>query len=258
MQGIKVLIIEDEAPAARRLQKMLEATEKDIEVIAHLDSVESSVKWLDAHDNEADLIFMDIQLSDGISFEIFNKTTVSAPVIFTTAYDEYSLKAFKVNSIDYLLKPITPDDLSQALDKYEKLTKGGLRHEPIDKIDALLRSLNLKNAYKSRFLVKIGDKYYSIPTENIAYFYTEEKAVYLYTYDKIRYPLDQSLDEIEKSLDPGQFFRLNRQFIAHVSAVYKLHAYFNGKLKVNLKPEADHEIIVSRDKASILKEWLDR
>jgi DNA-binding LytR/AlgR family response regulator len=258
MQGKKVLIIEDEAPAARRLRKMLEDTGRDLEIIAQLDSVEAAVKWFDNQEGQPDLIFMDIQLSDGISFEIFNKTTVTAPVIFTTAYDEYSLKAFKVNSIDYLLKPISPEDLNSALDKFEKLSQNATPAAADTRIDALLRTLNTKNPYKSRFLVKVGDKFYSVPIENIAYFYTEEKAVYLYTFEKIRYPLDQSLDEIEKSLDPEQFFRLNRQFIAQVNAIFKLHSYFNGKLKVNLKPEPDHEIIVSRDKASLLKDWLDR
>lgn len=255
---MRVLIIEDEAPAGRRLKKLLTEVRPEIEFLDLLDSVESSVNWLLKHP-APDLIFMDIQLADGLSFEIFNKVDVHSPVIFTTAFDEYSLRAFKVNSIDYLLKPISMDELRLSIEKYERLVGSQKAESNKTQIDELLKSLNIKKeTYKNRFLVKVGDKYYSIPTEQIAYFYTEDKAIFLLTNDKLRYPLDNSLDELEKTLNPDIFFRLNRQYIARLESIGRLHSFFNGKLKVFLKPEAEHEVIVSRDKAGILKEWLDR
>ena len=254
---MNVLIIEDEAPAARRLQKMLVELEPGIQVLGLPDSVESAVNWLKGN-NVPELIFMDIQLSDGLSFEIFDHVDITSPVIFTTAYDEYALKAFKVNSIDYLLKPISTDELRQSLAKYHKLNNEKSDNTG-EKIENLLNTLKLrKDNYKSRFLVKIGDKYFSISSSQAAYFYTEDKAVYLMTHDKARYPVDHSLDDLEKMLDPSCFFRINRQYIVHVDAVNRLHSYFNGKMKVFLKPEAPEEVIVSRDKASLLKDWLDR
>jgi two-component system LytT family response regulator len=259
---IKVLIIEDEAPAARRLKKLLEEINQDIVVLDEKDSVEGAVEWI--QNNPApDLFLMDVQLSDGISFDIFNKVEVPAPVIFTTAYDEYALKAFKVNSVDYLLKPVNSEELEAAINKFITASSQGDINSPLAQaaqIEQVLETMNIKpKAFKSRFLIKIGDKYISVPTEQIAYFYTEDKGVYLVTKDeKHRYPVDHSLDEIDKLLDPDIFFRLNRQYIACIDNIVKFHTYFNGKLKVFLDPEPGHEVVVSREKASIFKSWLDR
>ncbi|MGZ5244398.1 MAG: LytR/AlgR family response regulator transcription factor [Bacteroidia bacterium] len=261
---MKVLVIEDEDAATRLMFKILERARPGIEVVAHIDTVEDAVKWL-SENPAPDLVFMDIQLGDGLSFEIFEQVEINCPVIFTTAYDEYTLRAFKVNSIDYLLKPLQLDDLEAALRKYDKLKAGGNSDESLHnitqtQIESILKVLNPNKAnhYKSRFLIKVGDKFFSITTDQIAYFYTEDKGVFIQTHDKQRYPLDNSLDELEKVLDPEVFFRINRQFIVHVSAVIRLHAYFNGKMKVFLKPNVEEDVIVSRDKATALKLWLDK
>ncbi|RYD82404.1 MAG: response regulator transcription factor [Sphingobacteriales bacterium] len=261
---MKVLVIEDEDAATRLMFKILERARPGIEVIAQIDSVEDAVEWLGNH-TAPDLIFMDIQLGDGLSFEIFEKVDISCPVVFTTAYDEYTLRAFKVNSIDYLLKPLQLEDLELALKKYDKLRSGNNTEEALHpvsqaQIESILNLLNPAKAtqYKSRFLIKVGDKFFSVTKDQIAYFYTEDKSVFIQTHDKQRYPIDNSLDDLDKILDPEIFFRINRQYIVHVDAVSKLHNYFNGKMKVFLKPEAQEEVIVSRDKASALKLWLDR
>jgi DNA-binding LytR/AlgR family response regulator len=262
---MKVLVIEDEDAATRLMFKILERARPGIQVIAHIDSVHDAVEWISA--NEApDLVFMDIQLGDGLSFEIFDQVEINCPVIFTTAYDEYTLRAFKVNSIDYLLKPLSLEDLENALKKYDKLRAGSkgddalhpVTSSQIESILNLLSPAKSQTQYKSRFLIKVGDKFFSITKDQIAYFYTEDKGVFIQTKDKNRYPVDNSLDDLEKMLDPEIFFRINRQFIVHVEAVNRLHAYFNGKMKVFLKPDAPEEVIVSREKASALKLWLDR
>ncbi len=260
---MKVLVIEDEDAATRLMFKILEKARPSIKVVAHIDTVEDAVVWL--KENPApDLVFMDIQLGDGISFEIFEQVEINCPVIFTTAYDEYTLRAFKVNSIDYLLKPLQLEDLEAALKKYDRLRAGNgeetaqnISHAQIESILKVLNPTKPAN-YKSRFLIKVGDKFFSVTTDQIAYFYTEDKGVFIQTHDKQRYPIDNSLDELEKVLDPEMFFRINRQFIVHVGAVNRLHAYFNGKMKVFLKPEVAEEVIVSRDKAAALKMWLDK
>lgn len=255
---MKILIIEDEVPAFRRLQKLIEEIKQESIIVEVLDGVESSIKWLNNHP-VPDLIFMDIQLSDGLSFEIFEQIEIQAPIIFTTAYDEYTLKAFKVNSIDYLLKPIDKEELKRSIHKLERLqTQFSGSTFPLD-ISSLIKSLNVNNpSYKSRFLVKRGDKLATISEESIAYFYTEDKVVFLLTQYKEKYIVDYSLEELEQLLDPEFFFRLNRQVIARLQAIESIHQYFKGKLAVKLQPKTFESIIVSRERSNLFKQWLDK
>ena len=252
---MKTLIIEDEAPAFRRLQRILEEIEEDIEIIDVIDSVEESVKWLKNH-QLPDLIFMDIQLADGLSFEIFNEIEINTPVIFTTAYDEYTLKAFKVNSIDYLLKPINKDLLEDSIAKYKKLNSGFIDNG-VD-ITSILKQINPEQKrYKSRFLVKVRDQLISIETKNIAYFFTENGLIYAITKSGKKYLIDYTLDELEDSLDPQEFYRLNRQIIAGFDAIATSYQWDKGKLKVELEPKHKEIVLISRDKATDFKKWLD-
>lgn len=232
---MKVLIIEDEAPAARRLKKLLAEIDGSVEVMDVIDSVEASVKWLHSH-AAPEAIFMDIQLADGESFEIFKRVPVSSPVIFTTAYDEFAIEAFKVNSIDYLLKPIEPEELKRSLNKFKNL-KLQLSANDNDILKSLISVMRKPlQEFKERFLIKLGERLISVDVNNIAYFKTEDKFSCIFTNNEKKYLTDHTLDELEKLLDPKSFFRLNRQFIAHYSAIDSIHNYFNGKLKLHLSP----------------------
>jgi len=251
------LIIEDEQPAVRRLQKMLEEHYPEIKIIAQLDSIDASVKWL--NENQApDIIFLDIQLSDGQSFEIFNQVNVNSVIIFTTAYDEYALEAFKLNSIDYLLKPIDISELKRSMDKFARLQK----HEnTFDNLALLNRQLgnflNPNVKYKSRFLLTIQDKYIVVSASDIAYFYSENKITYLVTKLAKKYVVDFTLDELEQQLDPAEYFRANRQVIISHNALDSINSFFNGKMKITVLPRYEREILISRDKAKLFKDWLD-
>lgn len=252
---MNVLVIEDEVYSARRLEKMLKELAPDMHILAMVESIAKSVQWLLEHP-APDLIFMDIQLSDGSSFEIFHKITVSAPVIFITAYDEYALQAFKVNSIDYLLKPIDKIELGRSLEKFNRLNQ----HSPAATPDVtqIIKSLrDSKPNYKTRFLVKTGQTFITIFTQDVAYFYSDHKLVYLITREGKKFLIDQTLEELEDQLDPKIYFRLNRQFVASVNAIGRLHNYFNHKLKVELVPPIDIEILISREKAPEFKTWLN-
>lgn len=252
---MKVLIIEDEAPAFRRLQKILEEVEPEAEIVDVLDSVDESVKWLRNH-HLPDLLFMDIQLSDGISFEIFDQVTINRPVIFTTAFDEYMLRAFKVNSIDYLLKPIKAEDMRISLQKFRSLKAAFGTSSTVD-MQEILRQIHLtEKSYKPRFLVKQGDKMLSVDTSNIAYFQLRHGVVHLVTLANKAYLMDQSLDEYQTQLDPKRFFRANRQFIISFEAITTVHRYHKGKLLVETQPPSQEELVVSAEKAAEFKEWL--
>lgn len=255
---MNIVIVEDEAPAARRLQKLLKENDPSIKIIASLDSIESTITWL-SDNPPPDLFFMDIQLADGLCFEIFRRKEVTSPVIFTTAYDEYALRAFKVNSIDYLLKPIDSTDLKRSLEKYKQLKNNfSPKAEGENKLEKLLHDLiPSEDKYKTRFLVKSGQRYIPVDTDAIAYFYTEDKVVLLKTFQKNVYVVDSTLDHLEQQLNPKEFFRVNRQFILHVNAINHINTFFNGKLKIQAKPDNEHEIIISREKASDFKNWLD-
>ncbi|MEM1408455.1 MAG: LytTR family DNA-binding domain-containing protein, partial [Bacteroidota bacterium] len=227
---MKVVIIEDEAPAFRRFQKILEEVEPGVEIIEVLDSVEASAKWL-KNNPSPDLIFMDIQLSDGISFEIFDLVQISSPVIFTTAFDEYTLRAFKVNSIDYLLKPIKKEELSLSLAKFKQLRSVFGKTVEVPDLNSLIRKIRLDDRkYKTRFLVKKGDELHSIEISEIAYFHTRHGVVHLVTSSGKDHLMDFTLDELMLQLDTEQFYRANRQFIVHFKAIQKVHKFHKGKL----------------------------
>jgi len=256
---MKVLIIEDEAPAFRRLQKILEEIDSNIEIIEVLDSVSDSSHWLQNH-HPPDLIFMDIQLSDGISFDIFEKVKVSSPVIFTTAFDEYTLKAFKVNSIDYLLKPIKKEALLFSIEKLKSF--GNLFHQSDSNgqgLTELLKHINLhEKQYKNRFLVKMGERLMSVQTEDICYFHLKQGVVHFMTSNGNSYYIDHSLDELTALLDPSQFFRANRQYLIAYHTVQMVHKYHKGKLLLELKENTQDPIIISMEKATSFKKWLDQ
>jgi len=254
---MNILIIEDEALAARRLKNLLLEYDPAIIVLDVIDSVEDAVFWFKDHP-QPDLIFMDIMLADGQSFEIFEHAEIKTPVIFTTAFDEFAIRAFKVNSIDYLLKPVEPRLLDGAMRKFHSM------HPAPDNFKAIIESLvsgrsrEMKPQYRNRFLVKQGDKFFPISITEVAHFSFEDKLSFLNTSGNKRYMLDYTLDELDKMLDPDVFFRLNRQYITSVSAVRSVHNYFNGKLKVYVDPEVPSGIIVSKNRANQFKQWLNR
>jgi len=251
---MKVLIIEDEYHAAERLKKLLKSKLPEAQIIGPIDSVEDSVSWL--KDNEApDIIFMDIQLADGISFSIFEQIEVEAPVIFTTAFDEYSLRAFKVNSIDYLMKPIDEEELSKAIKKFEKYRK----QDSVNlELNSILKNFNQKSPYKSRFLIKRKDEFTYLLSEQIAYFYSEESVTFIVDKTGKNHIYDQTLNQIEENLEPKDFFRINRKQIIHVQSIGQIHSYFNNRIKLDLIPASEEEVIVSREKVKAFKGWLDR
>lgn len=250
---MKVVIIEDEKPAARRLSRML--NELNIEPLAMLHSVEESVNWF--YNNEhPDLLLLDIQLSDGLSFEIFDEVEVKSAIIFTTAYDEYALKAFKLNSIDYLLKPIDADELENAIEKFKELHKNNSQHNfDLEQLKLLIAPS--QNNYKKRFTVKIGQHLKMISVEAIECFYSENKATNMHTIDNRSYLVESTLDQLEDKLQPGNFFRVNRKFIVNVNAINDIIAYSNSRLKLQLKTYNNTEIIVSRERVKDFKNWLE-
>ncbi len=254
---MNILIIEDEALAARRLKNLLLEYDPDINILDVIDSVEDAVFWFKDHP-QPDLIFMDIMLADGQSFEIFEHAEVKTPVIFTTAFDEFAIQAFKVNSIDYLLKPVEPQLLDGAMRKFHSMHPASDNFKAI--IESLIsgRSAEIKPQYRNRFLVKQGDKFIPISITEVAYFSFEDKLSFLNTSGNKRYILDYTLDELDKMLDPNLFFRLNRQYITSFSTVMSVHNYFNGKLKVYVDPEVSSGIIVSKNRANQFKQWLNR
>jgi len=252
---MKLLIIEDEAPAYRRLEKILGEIDPSIQIVEVLDSVEESVKWLKSHPTP-DVALMDIQISDGLSFHIFDQIEVKCPVIFTTAFDEYLLRAFKVNSIDYLLKPIKKEDLQQALQKFKNLRQAFSGESNIADI---LKQISLtETKYKSRFLVKQGDKMLSIRAEDVVCFQSRHGIVHIVTQSGKTYLSDFTLDDLGAQLDPTVFYRANRQFIISANCINAVHRYFKGKLLVEMNGFTGEDIIVSSEKAAGFKEWLDQ
>lgn len=251
------LLIEDEYPAAERLEKLLRKLDPRLEIVGVLDSVETARRWFAEHP-PADLIFSDIQLSDGLSFQIFEAFPAHSPIIFTTSYDEYAIKAFKVKSVDYLLKPIKLPELAEALEKFKRMRQEFSPVAYASKIESLIESLELgRKAHKSRFLVRNGEQLIPIGLDQIAYFYTANELSCLVGRDGRQFLVDYTMEELEHLVDPTQFFRLNRQFIAQLTAIQKIHTYFNGKLKVELRPETAQEVLISREKAPAFKAWLE-
>ena len=252
---MRVLIVEDESMAARRLSQLLQKSQPDIEILTTLDSVKRAVKWLG--ENEADLLFFDIQLADGLSFEIFEQVEVNAPIIFTTAFDEYAIKAFKLNSIDYLLKPIDPEELDQALLKYKRQFEK--QESPLLNMALIEQAMQMMTKkYKERFVVKIGEHIHTLPVTDTAYFFSQEKATYLQTQEKNRFIIDYTLEQVEQLVDPQRFFRINRKYLVSLEAVKDIVTYSNSRLRLILNHSDDMDAIVSRDKVNDFKKWLDR
>lgn len=250
---MRVLIIEDEIPAANRLAKLLQNNSGDISIAAKLDSIAASVHYLNSGAS-VDLIFMDIQLADGLSFDIFQQTTVNTPVIFTTAFDQYTLKAFKVNSIDYLLKPIDEKELQLAVEKYRNLYQN---KDPFD-TDKVLRLVQEMNTarYKDRLLIKRGQQMSFLKTGSIAYCYADGKICYAVDHNGTRYLLETNLSILEEQLDPHQFFRINRHLLVNIDAVKKVHTWLGGRLKLEVLPATTVETLVSRERVNAFKTWL--
>lgn len=250
---MNIIIIEDEKPAAEKLQKALLEANASLHIQAVVGTVKAATEWLQQHPHP-DLIFMDIELTDGLSFKIFETVNLSCPVIFTTAYDEYWQEAFECNCIDYLLKPIKQEKLETALRKYDKLRQH---------FAANLQQLQhwqqtpVTGSYKKRWLVKRGTEYTAIKTEDIAYLYAAHKLVCLVDIQGQKFILDKSLADIEKELDPSLFFRINRKYLAQITAIGRMKAFAKGKILVELKPPVAEEIIISQESAAAFKEWLD-
>lgn len=253
---MKVLIIEDEPQAASRLKKVVQQADSTIEVMAVIDSVKNATAWFKTHPHP-DLVFMDIQLGDGLSFSIFDQVSISCPVVFTTAYDEYALQAFKVNSIDYILKPIDPVDIQLMLEKFKRLgfSNAG-SSEILGNIQKAIQSLTKKT--KSRFVVKIGEHLKTIAIEDILYFFSQEKATFCYTREGRNVILDFTLEQIQEMVDADRFFRINRKYLICEEAFTDIVTYLNSRLKLTLKGSDDKDIVVSRERVQDFKMWLDR
>ncbi len=251
---MKVVIIEDEQFAALRLRKMIEEYDPKIEVLAELESVVESVKWFKAN-SEPDLIFLDIHLEDDLSFAIFDKVEINCPIIFTTAFDEYAIKAFKLKSIDYLLKPIVKEELVAALKKYKEFAGNSQNSTELQSLYSLL--VNKQQTYRERLSISFGAKIKTINISEVAYFASEEGMSYAYLHDKASYPVDLSLDKLMTELDPTKFFRINRQILLSIDAIQDVHVYPKSRLKLALKPKFEGDVFVSLDKVTAFKKWLN-
>lgn len=247
---MKILIVEDEERAAKRLEKLIKELDTSIEVLAHLDSVEAVVEWFNLNDTPA-LIFMDIHLADGSAFEIFNQIKIAQPIIFTTAYDDYAIQAFKVNAIDYLLKPIKKEEVKIAINKFKSShTQDNFNYDDLAK---LLQNGGAKKI--KRFLIRVGQTLKTVDVNDVAYIYTEDKITFLISNEGKRYPIDYSLEKLEAELDKEIFFRINRQFIVRVSAITKMVTVSKSRVKLYLEPSSS-ETIVSTERSGKFKKWL--
>lgn len=248
---MNILIIEDEIPAAKQLTKMVAKCEPSARVLDTLDSVEGAVRWLETFP-APDLIFMDIQTADGLSFDIFSRCEVTAPVIFTTAFDQYAVQAFKVNAVDYLLKPIDPDDLKTALERHRDRRQAA----PAVDLQQLARFFQPSTSYKERFLVKNGQQLSFLVSQEIAFFLSSDGLTQAFTDSGKKYFIDNTLEELERLLDPRQFFRISRGMTVRLEAIRKIHPHLNGRLKLELQPSSGEEVFVSRERAGEFKTWL--
>ena len=256
---MKILIVEDEDLAVKKLQKTLLYIDKMVEVSGVTESIQDTVDFLKENPSP-DLILMDIELADGQSFEIFNLTEVKAPVIFITSYDEYALKAFKVNSVDYLLKPVQKDELEAALNKY-KLLKGNSTSKNNTDINTLIKELQTKlqpKEYRKRFLVKQAQKLVSVEVDDIAYFYSDGRLNFFKTTDNRKFVVDYTMDELSEMLDPDKYFRISRSFYVSIDSIDQIHDYFGNRLLLHLKPAVDKEALVSREKVMDFKKWMGK
>ena len=255
---MKVLIIEDEKPAADNLERLLLEYDHSIQIQDKLVSVEQSVAWLKIHQNEIDLIFMDIKLSDGLSFEIFDKVAIRKPLIFLTAFSEFALEAFHANGIDYLLKPLSLKTLQKSMNKLKQLRESLSLPKHKIQLEELGKTLmKLQKNYKSRFMVKVGEHIRSITTNEIALFYAEGRNVFIHTTEGREYIIDYRLEDLEETLNPEHFFRPNRTYLINIHNIRDVLVYSKNRLRIMLKTEFEKEIIVSRDKVNLFKFWFD-
>ena len=249
---MKVIILEDESRAASHLERLLLKVAPEMKVIARLETIRQAVPFLAAHP-EIDIVFSDVQLADGLSFEIFRQVDTRCPIIFTTAYDHYAIEAFKTNGIDYLLKPVEEGRLKQAIDK-SRMFSPGMMFEKL----LTLQHLTSDKTYKTRFLVKVGEKIKSIPVEDILAFYSLEKATYIHTLTHRDYCIDYSIDQLETMLNPGSCFRINRKYIVSIKACTQILTWSNSRLKLKIEGFEDEDIIVARERIQDFKAWLDQ
>jgi two-component system, LytTR family, response regulator len=256
---MNVLIIEDEKPAADKLERYIKRYDPGIRILAKLESIQQVQQWFHEDGREVDLLFMDIQLSDGLSFEVFRQTAIQKPVIFTTAYSEYAIEAFKANGIDYLLKPITYESLASSMQKLEVLRNSLPSKKqaiPLENLSQLLAQWQ-KKTYKTRFMVRLGEHIHSVSAESIALFNAIDRDVFLYTTARKKFIIDYTLEDLEDILDPALFFRVNRSLIVQINAIRDVLVYSSSRLKIHLHQEFDKEIIVSRERVNTFKEWFN-
>ena len=250
---MRYLIIEDEPLAQEELVRMLKALDPNFMLLASIDSVKQSIEWFN-NNEQPDIVFIDIHLSDNICFEIFNKVEITAPVIFTTAYDQYAIEAFKTNGIAYLLKPIEEEELIAALKKFRTLTNTNIE---LSSIHSHIQQLSTLNSYKERVLAKVGDNYQHVAMQDVAYFYSEDHYTFVATKDKQRYIINYTLDTLVEQINPQQFFRISRQFIVNINAINNISKHFNGRLKITVTPSFSEDIYVSRNRVQTFLAWLD-
>ncbi len=256
---LNVVIIEDEPATARSLSALLQKLDHSISIVTMLSGVEESAEWFNDTGNRYELVFMDIRLSDGLSFEIFKRATISKPVVFVTAYNDYAIQAFKNNGIDYILKPFDENEVEQALNKFNSLVSRTEKDSEILKLERLIDQLSaVQPSYKRSFLVHFRDKLLPLETANIAWFYTANEIVYAQTNDNRQYVIDFTMEQLEQQVDPGQFYRANRQFIINRKCITEVAFYFNGRLMVKMKPDPPEHIIVSKARVPQFKNWMNR
>lgn len=258
MTSPRVVIIEDEAATARNLARLLSAVHADIVIVVILPSVSESVRWFSENQDSFDLVFMDIRLADGVSFDIFKQTPITKPVIFATAYNDYALPAFKNNGIDYILKPFDEQEITRALQKYHSFFSSKTANVPSLAIATLLEQIGrLTRPYKKSFLIHFREKLIPVETIKIAWFYTADEIVYTQTTDARQYIIEFTLEQLEQQLDPQQFFRANRQFIINRDAIAEVNFYFNGRLSIKITPEPTERVLISKARVPEFKSWMN-
>jgi len=256
---MNLLIIEDEQPAARRLSRLLNELEPEWNILDVIDSVEDAVAWF-RNFNAPDLVFMDIELADGQSFAILEQAEVNAPVIFTTAYDQYAVKAFRVNGMDYLLKPIESGELAEAIAKFKRYTTTSSTTPDYQQLMDVLRQTTAapSTPYKERFMIKVGDQLKFVPVDDIAYFFSDAGATSLVSTDGREFVIDYTMDQLRELLDPAVFIRINRKVAVGIHSIQKIHSWFNSRLKLELSPTPSFDVVVARERVADFKVWLDR
>ncbi len=258
MKELRLVLVEDEVVTARNLEYVLKSLNEKISILAILQSVSEAVNWFENNQASYDVVFMDIRLADGLSFDIFKKVNINRPVIFVTAYNDYAIQAFKNNGIDYILKPFDEQEIEQALAKFENLTKPSEQEMDEQKVAQLLDYINAGlKSYKKSFLVHYRDKLVPLETAKIAWFYTSNEIVYAHTLDDKQYIMEFTMEQLEQQIDPALFFRANRQFIVNRMAILEIEFYFNGRLSVKVKPEPSEHILISKARVPAFKSWMN-